>query len=165
LAPFRIAASVRGPEAPRLAPHLADGEDQRAGGLGIELEAFLLTPRMQRDRASPARLTATNASRSYWTFAQMAAHHASNGCNLGPGDLFGSGTLSGPEDASRACLAEINQRGAAAFPLPNGESRTWLEDGDEVIFRGRAQRPGAVPIGFGECRALVEPAPRWPGLG
>ena len=95
---------------------------------------------------------------STWTFAQMIAHHTSNGCNLRPGDLLGSGTTSGPTDASRACLAEITERGKSPLTLPNGQRRAWLDDGDEVIFRGRANRDGYVSIGFGECRAVVEPS-------
>jgi fumarylacetoacetase len=79
-----------------------------------------------------------------------------------PGDLFGSGTTSGPLDENRACLSEITTRGAQSFALPNGETRIWLEDGDEVIFRARAERAGYRSIGFGECRARVEPAPPWP---
>jgi fumarylacetoacetase len=88
--------------------------------------------------------------------------HASNGCNLEPGDLPGSGTTSGPTDDSCACLAEISLRGSKPFPLPNGETRTYLQDGDEVIFRGRAERDGFVSIGFGECRGAVLPAVAWP---
>jgi fumarylacetoacetase len=87
-------------------------------------------------------------------------HHASNGCNLLPGDLLGSGTCSGPTDEARACMAEIILTGP--IELPNGETRRFLEDGDEVIFRGRAHAPGAVSIGFGECRAEILPAPPWP---
>lgn len=89
----------------------------------------------------------------------MVTHHASNGCNLLPGDLLGSGTCSGPEDGSEACLAEILPRGPVT--LPNGETRRFLEDGDEVIFRGRAHAPNAVSIGFGECRAAILPTPAW----
>ena len=92
----------------------------------------------------------------------MLTHHMSNGCNLQPGDLLGSGTTSGPLDENRACLSEITGRGAQSFALPNGETRVWLEDGDEVIFKARAEREGFVPIGFGECGARIEPAPAWP---
>jgi fumarylacetoacetase len=89
-------------------------------------------------------------------------HHASNGCNLQPGDLLASGTVSGPQEDSRACLAEINARGTQPVELPGGERRLWLGDGDEVIFRARAAREGCVPIGFGECRGRIEPALPWP---
>jgi fumarylacetoacetase len=93
----------------------------------------------------------------------MLTHHTSDGCNLQPGDLLGSGTASGPTGESRACLAELSERGTELYDLGDGERRRCLEDGDEVIFRARAQRPGFVPIGFGECRGRIEPAPADPG--
>jgi fumarylacetoacetase len=88
----------------------------------------------------------------------MIAHHASNGCNLQSGDLLGTGTLSGPDDNSRACMLELTTGGKQRLTLPNGETRAWLEDGDAVIFHGRCNRDGAVPIGFGECRAEIASA-------
>jgi fumarylacetoacetase len=105
-------------------------------------------------------LTDTDFARMYWTAAQMVAHHGTNGCNLLPGDLLGSGTVSGPEDTAAACLAELGLGGP--ITLPNGETRRWLQDGDEVIFRARAEAPGAVSIGFGECRGAIAPAIAWP---
>jgi len=162
LAPFRAGAFARPPGDPPPLPYLHSDTDQAQGGLDLNLEAYLLTPRMRRDGAKPECICRTNFIHMYWTFAQMLAHHTSNGCNMRPGDLIGSGTTSGPRDENRACLAEISQRGAQSFTLPNGETRTWLEDGDEVILRARAVREGFAPIGFGECRAVVEPAPPWP---
>jgi fumarylacetoacetase len=94
----------------------------------------------------------------YWTFGQMAAHHASNGCNLRPGDLRASGTVSGPEKDARGCLLELTWRGAEPLTLPSGEERRFLEDGDEVIFTGACTLEGAARIGFGECRGVVLPA-------
>ena len=138
LAPFRVADS----------PSAFD----------IELDARIRTAEMRSHGDEPSVVARTNFRSMYWTFAQMIAHHASNGCNLRPGDLLGSGTTSGPSDDSRACLAEITERGKAPLTLANGQLRTWLEDGDEVVFRGRASRDGYVSIGFGECRAVVEPA-------
>jgi fumarylacetoacetase len=91
----------------------------------------------------------------YWTLAQMVAHHSSNGCNLRPGDLIASGTVSGPEKESRGCLLERTWRGSEPLALPTGETRGFLEDGDEVTFRARCERPGAAAIGFGECRGVV----------
>jgi fumarylacetoacetase len=117
---------------------------------------------MRRAGAAPARITATNAGTAYWTFAQMITDHACNGCNLRPGDLLGSGTLSGPTDDSRACVAELTVNGTDPLRLPNGETRAWLDDGDEVIFRGRASRAGAASIGFGQCRGRIDPAVTWP---
>ena len=93
----------------------------------------------------------------YWTVAQLLAHHTSNGCNLRPGDLLGSGTVSGATRDSRGCLLEFTQRGTEPIRLPNGEARTFLQDGDEVILCGHASRPGARRIGLGECRGLVLP--------
>src|SRR5690606_21979556 len=119
-------------------------------------EAWLLTPNMREQGQAPTRITKSGAGEMYWTFAQMVAHHTVNGCNLQAGDILGSGTLSGPSDDSRGCLAEITVRGTQPLTLDNGEQRAWLEDGDEVIFRARAHSPGHVSIGFGECRGRVE---------
>ena len=92
-----------------------------------------------------------NLRELYWTFAQMIAHHSSNGCNLRPGDLLASGTVSGPEALARGCLLEMTNGGADPIHLPSGEQRSFLEDGDEVRMRAWCQRPGAASIGFGEC--------------
>jgi fumarylacetoacetase len=94
----------------------------------------------------------------YWTVAQMFTHHTSNGCNLRPGDLFATGTISGPTRESRGCLLELTWRGAEPVELPSGETRKFLEDGDEVIMRGYCEHPGAARIGFGECRGVILPA-------
>jgi len=162
LRPFRVAAFHRGHEAPPLLPYLSSAVDQAQGGFDIRLEALLRSPAM-RDGGEPGvPITDTNFRHMYWTFAQMFTHHMSNGCNLQPGDLLGSGTVSGPTPESRACLAELTARGTKPLTLPNGEIRSWLLDGDEVVFRGRASRPGFVSIGFGECRATVAPAVTWP---
>jgi fumarylacetoacetase len=110
---------------------------------------------MRRAGLPPARFVHTSFRHLYWTFAQMLAHHTSNGCNLQPGDLIASGTVSGPEPEGRACLAEINQRGTKPLELPGGATRLWLEDGDELTIRGRAVREGCVSIGFGECAGRV----------
>lgn len=158
--PFAIAAAKRAEGVAAAPPHLDSEANRTSGGLSIALDALLLTPRMRAEGAAPARLTATDFATMSWTPAQMVAHHASNGCNLLPGDLLGSGTCSGPTEGSEACLAEILLRGPVT--LPNGETRRFLEDGDEVIFRGRAHAPGAVSIGFGECRAEILPAVPWP---
>lgn len=96
----------------------------------------------------------------YWTPAQMIAHHTSNGCNLVAGDLLASGTVSGPEKESRGCLLELTWRGQEPVALPGGETRTFLQDGDEVVFRGSCRGGGFVPIGFGECRGMIEPLPQ-----
>ncbi len=94
----------------------------------------------------------------YWTPAQLLAHHASNGCNLNPGDLFGTGTISSPTPDGHGSLLEITRGGNEGVELASGETRGFLEDGDEVILRARARRDGYAPIGFGECRGTVVPA-------
>jgi fumarylacetoacetase len=160
LIPFGIPAAARAAGVAPPLPHLDSAENRARGGLSIAMEVWLLTPRMRAEGGGPARLTATDFATMAWTPAQMVTHHASNGCNLLPGDLLGSGTCSGPTDESRACMAEIILTGSIA--LPSGETRRFLEDGDEVIFRARAHAPGAASIGFGECRATILPAPPWP---
>ena len=115
------------------------------------------TPRMHENGEPPASVVAASFRDSYWTPAEMLAHHASNGCNLEPGDLLGSGTVSGPRDGSRACLVELTARGSAP---DRREERIWLEDGDETTFRARAGREGFAAIGFGECRGRIAPALR-----
>jgi fumarylacetoacetase len=160
--PFRTAAFVRPAGDPAPLPYLASERERESGGFDLKLRAFLLTRSMRENRQAPERITSTNFKHMYWTFAQMLTHHASNGCNLTPGDIIASGTASGPSEESRACLAEVTSRGANPLALPNGEKRSWLEDGDEVIFRARAERDGFTPIGFGECRGVIGPAVDWP---
>ena len=159
LRPFRLPAPAQSPAA---LPYLVSERDQASGGLGLRMEALLLTAAMREAGAEPTRITLTDFRHIYWTFAQMATHHMSNGCNLKTGDLLGSGTASGPTDESRACLAELTVRGTQPLTLPNGEQRAWLHDGDDVIFRARAERAGHVSIGFGECRGVILPAVAWP---
>jgi fumarylacetoacetase len=106
----------------------------------------------------PMRLSRARFADLYWTLGQMVAHHTSNGCNLQPGDLIASGTISGATKDSRGCMLELTWRGTEPIELPGGETRSFLEDGDEVIMRGACERPGARRIGFGECRGEVLPA-------
>jgi fumarylacetoacetase len=110
---------------------------------------------MREAGAAAHRLSSGDFSRMYWTPAQMLTHHASNGCNLVPGDLLASGTVSGPSRDERGCLLEITRRGAEPVVLPGGEERSFLEDGDEVILRGWCRRPGVAALSFGECRGTV----------
>jgi fumarylacetoacetase len=158
LAPFRSAAFARGPHDPDPLPHLASAPNEAAGAIDIRLEVFLRSERMRRDGVPPARLTGVSFTSMYWTLAQLVAHHTSNGCNLRPGDLIASGTVSGPTRDSRGCLLELSWRGTEPVTLPTGEARRFLEDGDEVIFRGSCERDGFARIGFGECRGTVLPA-------
>jgi fumarylacetoacetase len=158
LAPFRIPAFERAPEDPSPLPYLLSEDDQRDGGADITLEVLLASAKMQQEGIAPTTLSRGNFRDMYWTMAQMVAHHTSNGCNLMAGDLLASGTVSGPERESAGCLLELTEGGRRAIPLPTGEERRFLEDGDEVILRGWCERPGFRRIGLGECRGLILPA-------
>ena len=136
LAPFRVAAFARPEGDPAPLPYLTDADDQAHGGLDITLEAYLATEAMRRAGMAPQRLTRTSFATTYWTVAQMVAHHTCNGCNLVVGDLIGSGTVSGPEKDSWGSLLELTARGREPIALPSGEQRGFIEDGDEIIFRG-----------------------------
>lgn len=162
LAPFRKAAPSRAAGDPPILPHLRGAHDQQRGGLNLDLYAHLSTAAMRSDRMPAMQITHTQPDNLYWTFAQMIAHHTSNGCNLRTGDLLGSGTISGASDASRACLTELSEAGKKPLALPTGESRIALEDGDEIVLSARASAPGAVSIGFGECRGRIAAALPYP---
>jgi fumarylacetoacetase len=158
LAPFRIPQPARPEGDPAPLPYLFDSEDQQRGAFDITLEVLLETEGL-RSKSLPAHHLATGSSRNlYWTYAQFVTHHTSGGCNLAPGDLIGTGTISGSAPTSLGSLLELTQGGAAQIELESGETRRFLEDGDTVIFRGTARRKGFAPIGFGECRATILPA-------
>ena len=157
LAPFR-APFAHPADDPQPLPYLSSPANAEQGALDIELEALIQTPSMRAAGTAPARLCLTNYRYAYWTAAQMVAHHTVNGCNLQPGDLLGTGTLSGPTLDSACALIELTTGGKNPVQLPGGETRTWLEDGDTVVLRGWCQRPGAARIGFGECAGTVLPA-------
>lgn len=159
LAPFRTPQPPRPAGDPAPLPHLWSDTDQRHGALDLELEVLITTPTMRARAVPPHRLSLGNARHLYWTVAQMVAHHASGGCNLQPGDLFGSGTISTPEEAGWGSLLELSMSGRRPVELGSGETRHFLEDGDEIILRARGRRPGAAPIGFGDCRATITPQP------
>ena len=155
LAPYRAPAFARPTGDPRPLPYLDTAENQAHGGFDVQLEVWLRSDRMRRAGTPAARLTQVRFTEMYWTLAQLATHHASNGCNLRPGDLLASGTVSGATKESRGCLLELAWRGTEPVTLPGGEQRRFLEDGDEVIFRGFCEREGFARIGFGECRGTV----------
>jgi len=156
LAPFRVPLADRASEDPAPLPYLADATDRSQGAFAIELSVWLTSARMREERSAPFLVsTGRYESSVYWTPAQLVAHHTSNGCNLRPGDLLASGTVSGPAPESRGCLLERTWRGTEPLTLPTGETRRFLEDGDEVVMRGRCERAGFRPIGFGECRGIV----------
>jgi fumarylacetoacetase len=155
LAPFRIAQAKRPEGDPEPLPYLSDASDQAGGGLDIGLEVFLLTEGLRAKGLPAHRLTASNARHLYWTVAQLVAHHTCNGCNLRPGDIFGTGTISGPTEDSLGSLLEISGGGRQPVTLASGETRRFLEDGDTVIMRAHCSREGYAGIGFGECRGTI----------
>lgn len=164
LEPFRIDGPSRDADDPAPLPYLHTSEPF---GLDITVEVLLLTEQMRTKNLPPHSISTGNSKDLFWTFAQMLAHHTSNGCNLQPGDLLGSGTISGRDKNSRGCLLELTWDGIGSdgkpkprspVTLPSGETRTFLADGDEVIMRAWAEKPGFRGVGFGECRGKILPA-------
>jgi fumarylacetoacetase len=153
LEPFRSASPVRLAGDPQPLPYLQSSGN---GAFQVTLEVWLRSAKMDR----PIRVSQSNFASLYWTLGQLIAHHTSNGCPLRPGDLIGSGTVSGPEDYNRSCLLELTRLGAQPLTLPTGETRKFLEDGDEVILRGWCEASGFRRIGLGECRGVIQEALR-----
>ena len=158
LEPYRTAAFRRPAGDPAPLPYLDDAADQASGGYSIAVEMYLRSAKMRAVGTPPLRLSRGNYRDAYWTLAQMVAHHTSNGCNLSPGDLLGTGTLSGDAPDSLGSMLELTQRGANPVNLPSGETRAFVADGDEVIQRGRCEREGYATIGFGEAAGTIIPA-------
>lgn len=156
LAPFRCPAFQRPDSDPQPLPYLTSTTDAKTAGIDITVEVWLQSAQMREQGLEPMRLSQGSFQSMYWTLAQMVTHHASNGCNLQPGDLMASGTVSGSEEGSLGSLLEITRRGANLISLPTGEERSFLVDGDEVILRGFCQKDGYARIGFGECRGMVQ---------
>jgi fumarylacetoacetase len=159
MAPFRMPQPPRPAGDPKPLPYLWSDKDQATGALALELEVSILTPTMREAGLAPHRLSRGPASNMYWTVAQILTHHASGGCNLNPGDLLGTGTISTPDDSGLGSLLEISRGGAQPVALPSGETRGFLEDGDEILFAAHAKAEGRRAIGFGPCRGIVAPAP------
>ncbi len=157
LAPYRINFS-RDAADPQPLPYLSSALNSAEGALDIKLEVLLQTETMRAQGEAPVMVSQSNFCHSYWTVAQMVAHHTVNGCNLRPGDFFGSGTQSGPDAAEGGSLLELSNGGKQAITLANGEQRTFLEDGDAVVMRGWCEKAGAARIGFGEVVSTVLPA-------
>jgi len=153
LAPFR-ASFTRPAGDPQPLPYLDSAANREQGAVDITLEVWLQTASM----STPQRLMQSNFRDAYWTVAQMLAHHASNGCNLQPGDLLGSGTQSGPQAGEGGSLLELTQGGKQPLAVGDGETRSFLQDGDTVILRASCQRAGTRRIGFGDCSGTVLPA-------
>ena len=155
LAPFR-AGFERPAGDPEPLAYLDSPANRDHGALDIVLEAWLQTARMRAAGEGPTRLTRSKTAQSaYWTAAQLLTHHTVNGCNLQPGDLLGSGTLSGPSPDEAGSLLELTAGGRQPLTLANGEKRTFLEDGDTLILRGYCEREGAARIGFGKASGTV----------
>ncbi|MGQ9723968.1 MAG: fumarylacetoacetase [Tepidimonas sp.] len=157
LAPYRVAFE-RPSGDPHPLPYLDDAANRARGAFDIRLSIGLQTPRMRQQGLADQVVAQTSYRHAYWTVAQMVAHHTVNGCNLQPGDLLGTGTLSGPTPDQAASFIELTEGGKRPLSLPGGEQRTFLEDGDTVVLRGWCEAPGAARIGLGECRGTVLPA-------
>lgn len=158
LAPFRRAFE-RAADDPQPLPYLDSRSNREQGAIDIGLEVWLQTAKMRAAGSDGQRLAQSNfASAAYWTVAQLVAHHTVNGCSLRSGDLFGSGTLSGAIPGQEGSMLEMSHGGKRPITLDNGETRSFLEDGDAIVLRGRCEREGARSIGFGNCRAAVLPA-------
>ncbi len=157
LAPYRV-AFARPEGDPKPLPYMDSAHNRDAGAFDIALAVDLQTSKMRAAGQPAVQITQSNYRHAYWTVAQLVAHHTVNGCNLQPGDLLGTGTLSGPSLDQAAALIELTVGGKQPLTLPNGETRTWLEDGDAVVLRGWCERPGAARIGFGPCEGQMLPA-------
>jgi fumarylacetoacetase len=157
LAPYRVPFDRPAGE-PQPLPYLDSEDNRRGGAFDIQLQVGIQTPAMRKAGQGDASICRTSYRHAYWTVAQMVAHHTVNGCNLQPGDLFGSGTLSGPTLDQAGALVELTVGGKQPLQLPNGEARTYLQDEDAVVLRGWCERAGAARIGFGECWGTVLPA-------
>jgi fumarylacetoacetase len=156
LAPYRVPAAERSEEDPAPFPYLAP-RDLSLAGLDVTVEVFLQSEMMRTQNIDAIQLSRGNLRDLYWSVAQLLTHHASNGCNLRPGDLLATGTISGPDEGSEGCLLEMKHR-SEPVTLPTGETRTFLEDGDEVVLRAYCRQPGLPRIGFGECVGRILPA-------
>ena len=153
LTPYRVAAEERPQADPKPLPYLSSSSQQPAA-FDVKLEVYLQSQQMRDTSTPPMPMSTGNLRDIYWTIAQLLTHHASNGCNLRPGDLLATGTISGPSEGSEGCLLE-KKHNSHPIRLPSGEVRTFLEDGDQVTFRAYAQREGAPRIGFGECTGVI----------
>lgn len=155
LAPFRRAAFVRSGGDPAIFPHMFSESDQQNGGFDISLTIQFSTAQMRAKKHAPVKLSQTSTKYLFWTASQLLTHHTSNGCNMNVGDMYASGTLSGPSNDERGCLLELTWGGRDPIELPTGEKRSFLEVGDEVIFNGHCEHEQFRRIGFGECRGII----------
>ena len=157
LAPYRT-TWTRDVADPQPMPYLESEKNRQVGSFDIQLQVKLETEKMRAEKQTATQLSQSNFKDSYWTVAQMVAHHSVNGCNLRAGDMFGSGTQSGPNPEEAGSMLELSNAGSEPILLPNGETRTFLEDGDNVIMNGWCEKEGATRIGFGSVQATILPA-------
>ncbi|HEX7747153.1 MAG TPA: fumarylacetoacetase [Bordetella sp.] len=157
LAPFREKFAHPAGD-PQPLPYLTSPANSAQGAFNVQMQVLLTTAQSRAEKAEPARLSSSNFRDAYWTVAQMVTHHTVNGCNLQPGDLMGTGTLSGPTPTQAASLLELTEGGKKPLDLPWGEKRTFLQDGDQIILRAECVKPGYPRIGFGECVGTVAAA-------
>ena len=157
LAPYRQ-PWTRPSDDPQPLAYLDSATLRASGAIDIELEVFIQSTAMREQGLPEHRLSRSNFRHAYWSVSQMVAHHTVNGCNLQPGDLLGSGTQSGPTLDEAGALIELSVGGSRTLDLPSGETRTFLEDGDTVTFRGACEKPGAARVGFGEVSGTLLPA-------
>ena len=155
LAPFRCSEYQRPKDDPSPLPYLSSELNTATGGFDVQLEVSIASEQMREEGTAPHVLALTNMQNLYWTIFQMLTHHTSNGCNLRPGDMMGTGTISGPDENSLGSILEITKRGTDPITLPTGEVRKFLMDGDELVMRGWCEAGGARRIGLGECRAII----------
>lgn len=155
LAPFRCAAAERAPGDPRPLEYLSSPSTGTSGAFDVTVDVLLRSAEMRRRGVASQQISRSSLRDLYWTLAQMVTHHTSNGCNLVPGDLIATGTLSGSTRDAQGCLLEMTRGGKVPLNLPGGEVRTFLADGDEVILRAFCERPGYARIGFGECTGII----------
>jgi fumarylacetoacetase len=157
LAPYRQ-AWTRPANEPQPLAYLEDAGNRESGTLDIRLEVWLESEKARKEKTGPSRLSSTSFRHQYWSVAQMVTHHTVGGCSLNPGDLFGSGTISGPGPGEAGAIIELARAAQSPVTLANGEQRGFLEDGDAVLLRGWCEKPGHARIGFGESRGTVLPA-------
>ena len=155
LAPFQTAQPARPAGDPKPLPYLWDDTDQREGQFDLDIEVLIHTEAMRSKGMPLQRISVSNTKHLYWTVAQMVAHHTCGGCSLETGDIFGSGTISGPTPENYGSIAELTFDGTRDITLSSGETRRWVQDGDDIYLRAHGKRAGFASIGFGDCCARM----------
>jgi len=158
LAPFQCSAFDRPKADPAPLPYLSSDDNSATGGFDINIEVLITSEKMRHEGVAAQTLALTNMRYLYWTICQMLTHHTSNGCNLRPGDMMGTGTISGPDESALGSILETTRRGTEPVTLPTGEERRFLGDGDELVMHAWCEGEGVRRIGFGDCRAVIEGA-------